>query len=152
MRSALRTGERIPAAIKASRLREWAWKVRGKRMEAVQLKPLILFSLLPVWVLAGLFQYLSRFTQRKHFRAWTAGWLFYALFLTLCARPTSESKMAPAFFTMAENWCLATAALLMLWGSFQFINVSARQRLIAMMVLFNLIWSYASAQQNIPAS
>ncbi len=119
-------------------------------MEALQLRPLILFSLLPVWVLVGLFQYLSRFTQKRHFKTWTAGWLFYALYLTLCSRP--ETRFAPAFLEIAKNWCLATAALVMLWGSLEYINVPARQRLIGMMVVFNLIWSCAFMQQKLGAT
>src|SRR6185369_310582 len=116
-------------------------------MEALQLRSIILFSLLPVWVLVGLFQYLSRFTKKRHFKTWTAGWLFYALFLTLCATP--KAILLPATAGILKNWCIATAALLMLWGSLQSINVPARQRLIAMMILFNLIWSAASAQEGL---
>src|SRR5262245_24378027 len=114
-------------------------------MEALQLKPIILFSLLPVWVLVGLFQYLGRFTRKPHFKTWTSGWLFYALFLTLCAAP--EGSIRPGLAAVMKNWCVATGALLMLWGSFQFINVPAKQRLIAMMIVFNLMWSCATADE-----
>jgi two-component system NtrC family sensor kinase len=106
------------------------------------LNTIIAFSLLPVWVLVGLFQYLSRFTGKRHFKTWTSGWLFYALFLTLNLAP--QGTISPGFLAMSKNWCIATAAILMLWGSFQFINVPAKQRLIAMMIVFNLMWSYVT--------
>ena len=41
-------------------------------------------SLLSVWLLVGLFYYLNRYTRREYFTVWTAAWLFYALWLTLC--------------------------------------------------------------------
>jgi two-component system, NtrC family, sensor kinase len=118
----------------------------GGFMEALPSDPIIGFSLLPVWVLVGLFQYLNRFTGRVHFRTWTSGWLFYALFLTLSVVPPGLFR--PDVVNVCRNWCIATGALLMLWGSFQFINVPARQRLIAMMVIFNLIWSCATADDT----
>ena len=43
----------------------------------------LMVSLLSVWVLVGLFLYLNRYTRREYFTAWTAAWLFYALWLTL---------------------------------------------------------------------
>ena len=46
------------------------------------LKATLLISLLTVWVLVGLFYYLNRYTRRDYFAIWTAGWLFYALWLT----------------------------------------------------------------------
>ena len=48
------------------------------------LRAALMVSLLSVWVLVGLFFYLNRFTRRQYFTVWTAAWLFYALWLTLC--------------------------------------------------------------------
>jgi two-component system, NtrC family, sensor kinase len=116
-------------------------------MEPMPGNSIIGFSLLPVWVLVGLFQYLRRFTGKRHFQTWTSAWLFYALFLTLSVVPAGS--LNAEFLKIAKNWCVATGALLMLWGSLQLINVPAKQRLIAMMVLFNLMWSCASADPNL---
>jgi PAS domain-containing protein len=114
-------------------------------IEGLPLNTVIAFSLLPVAVLVGLFQYLNSFTRKGHFRTWTSGWLFYGLFLMLSLIP--RDAINPWFLAMSKNWSIATAALLMLWGSFQFINVPARQRLIAMMIVFNVVWSYSTVEQ-----
>lgn len=114
-------------------------------MVAVEVKPILLFSLLPVMVLVGLFQYLGRFTRRPHFRTWTIGWLFYGLFLALHAVPIGA--VGSELVAILKNWSIATGALLMLWGSFQFINIPGRQRLVGMMMVFNLMWSCATSEQ-----
>ncbi|HEY6169154.1 MAG TPA: hypothetical protein VI454_14015, partial [Verrucomicrobiae bacterium] len=48
------------------------------------LRPALVLSLLTVWVLVGLFFYLNLYTRRRYFSLWTAAWLFYSLWLTLC--------------------------------------------------------------------
>ena len=109
------------------------------------LKTAILVSLLSVWVLVGLFQYLNRYTQRHYFGTWTAGWLFYALFLTISI---AVVDIAPnPLLMMCKNWCIATAAVLMFWGSFQFLKLTSPQRLIGIVLLFVTVWSYASAYE-----
>lgn len=109
------------------------------------LKTAVVFSLLSVWVLVGLFQYLNRYTRRRYFSIWTAGWLFYALFLTI--RGSSERFQAIPMVLFLENCCIATAAMLMFWGSFTFMELKTRQRLIGTAIVFVSVWSYFAAFQ-----
>lgn len=109
------------------------------------LKTAVVFSLLSVWVLVGLFQYLNRYTRRRYFAIWTGGWLFYALFLTI--RASLEHFASPPLLMMLENWCIAIAAVLMFWGSFSFLELRVGQRLIAIAILFVSIWSYSVAYE-----
>lgn len=114
------------------------------KLTDASLKTAILVSLLSSWVLVGLFQYLNRYTRRRYFSIWTAGWLFYALFLTISI--TIGVQPSPMLI-MCKNWCIATAAVLMLWGSFSFLKMAASETLILVTLLFVTIWSYASSYE-----
>jgi hypothetical protein len=55
-------------------------------------RAVLLVSLLSVWVLIGLFNYLNRYTRRVYFSIWTAAWLFYALWLALTLGSSGSPK------------------------------------------------------------
>src|SRR5690349_21847548 len=87
------------------------------------LKAGMMVSLLSVWVLVVLFAYLNRYTKRAYFHIWTVAWLFYALWLTLGIQNPDEKPL----LAMLQQWCVATAAVFLLWGSFRFLKLAARQ-------------------------
>jgi signal transduction histidine kinase/ActR/RegA family two-component response regulator len=97
-------------------------------------------SLLSVLVLVCLFFYLNRYTGRKYFSTWTVGWLFYALWLAsgpgLHASPTQ---------LLVKHSCVGMAAVLLFWGSAQFLKVPTRPLLFGLFAGFLLLWSYVGA-------
>ncbi len=99
-------------------------------------------SLLSVWVLVGLFYYLNRYTRRQYFTVWTAGWLFYALWLTLCLTFPSDNIHAKMF--MVKQWCIAISGVFLLWGSLSFLGIKVRQTLFGLFMLFLLVWTFVS--------
>jgi len=99
-------------------------------------------SLLSVCMLVGLFYYLNRYTKREYFAVWTAGWLFYALWLTLNLEVPDSKPDGIAF--LFEQWCAAISAAFLLWGSLRFLSLPGRQMLFGLFMLFLLVWSYAS--------
>ena len=99
-------------------------------------------SLLSVWMLVGLLFFLNRYTKREYFVFWTAGWLFYALWITLNFEVPDSKPGAGAF--MFELWCAAISAVFLLWGSLRFLGLPGRQKLYCLFVLFLFVWSYAS--------
>src|SRR5688500_1117518 len=99
-------------------------------------------SLLSVWVLVGLFYYLNRYTKRKYFTIWTAAWLFYALWLTLSITIPDPAQTSFAF--VLTQWCVGVSALFLFWGSLQFLEIAVRQSLMAIAIIFLLVWSYVS--------
>src|ERR1700748_346374 len=104
------------------------------------LKAALMVSLLSVWVLVGLFYYLNRYTRRQYFTVWTAGWLFYALWLTLCLTFPADnihSKMC-----MLKQWCIAISGVFLLWGSLSFLGITVRQTLFGLFMLYLLVWSF----------
>ncbi len=108
------------------------------------LRATLLISLLTVWVLVGLFYYLNRYTKRDYFAIWTAGWLFYALWLT-----TSLSVgNAPlgSFVFLVKQCCVSLSAVFLLWGSLRFLGLPVRQTLFGMFMLFLLVWTIVSPQ------
>ena len=109
------------------------------------LKATILTSLLTVWVLVGVFVYLNRYTKRRYFTVWTAAWMFYVVWLTLnlgdLAAEQSPLRM------MAEQWCMATAAVFLMWGSFRFLRVRARETVLGLFMAFLFLWSYIAVYQ-----
>ncbi len=109
-------------------------------------KATLTLSLLTVWVLVGLFQYLNRYTQRNYFSTWTAAWLFYAIFLTL--NITLQSTPPNAFLVMWKNWSVGTSAIFLLWGSFRFLKFRAPQSFVIGLVLLLSVWSYYAARQG----
>jgi two-component system NtrC family sensor kinase len=109
------------------------------------LKATILTSLLTVWVLIGVFVYLNRYTKRRYFTVWTAAWMFYVVWLTLNlgdlgAEPSSLRMMA-------EQWCVATTAVFLMWGSFRFLGLRVRETVIGLFLAFLLLWSYIGVYQ-----
>ncbi|HVR35294.1 MAG TPA: ATP-binding protein [Methylomirabilota bacterium] len=112
------------------------------------LKAAMLASLLSVWVLVGLFYYLNRYTKRRYFTIWTAGWLFYALWLTLgLSQPESE---VPSWGFMLQQWSMGLTAVFLLWGSLRFLGLRTRQTSLGLFMVFLLVWSYLSAFTSLP--
>jgi signal transduction histidine kinase/CheY-like chemotaxis protein len=107
------------------------------------LKAALVMSLLSVWVLVGLFAYLNRYTRRRYFTIWTAAWLFYALWLTLCI--SLQDAPASPLLLMLKQWCIGAAAVFLLWGSSRFLRLRGRQRLFGLFLGFLGVWSYLSA-------
>lgn len=107
------------------------------------LKPALLVSLLSTWVLVLVFFYLNRYTRRRYFTIWTAGWLFYALWLTL----TFFLQMRPEtnWLLMLKQWCISVSAMFLLWGALRFLGERVRQGLIGLFMVFLLLWSYLGA-------
>jgi PAS domain S-box-containing protein len=104
------------------------------------LKATILTSLLTVWVLIGVFVYLNRYTNRRYFTIWTTGWLFYVVWLTLnLGDLTADGGSLRA---MAEQWCMATVAVFLMWGSFRFLGLRVRERVFGLFLGFLFVWSY----------
>jgi signal transduction histidine kinase/CheY-like chemotaxis protein len=105
------------------------------------LQAALMVSLLSVWVLAGLFYYLNRYTKRDYFSIWTVAWLFYSLWLTLSLQlPGTEFTRIEAIL---KQCCVVLSAAFMLWGTLRFINVPVRQSLFGWFILFLLAWSFA---------
>src|SRR5579871_4863863 len=101
-----------------------------------------LLSLLSVWMLVAFFYNLNRHTKREYFTVWTAGWLSYALWLTLNLQvPSAEPRDAVC---LIEQWCLAFSSVLLLWGSLRFLNLSGRRMLFGLIMMFLLVWAWVS--------
>jgi CheY-like chemotaxis protein len=108
------------------------------------LKATLMISLLTVWVLVGLFYYLNRYTKRDYFAIWTAGWLFYALWLTTCLNVSASPPGGLIF--MAKQCCVSLSAVFLLWGSLRFLGLPVRQSLFGMFMLFLVVWTAISPQ------
>ncbi len=108
------------------------------------LRAALMVSLLSVWVLVGLFYYLNRFTKRRYFTVWTAGWLFYALWLTLSLQ--SEDATVGSLEFMLKQWCISISAVFLLWGSLEFLGLAVRQTLFGLFMLFLVVWNFVSPQ------
>src|SRR5580704_15596605 len=89
------------------------------------LKATLMISLLTVWVLVGLFYYLNRYTKRDYFAIWTAGWLFYALWLTASLNMGSAPLGSVVF--VIKQCCVSLSAVFMLWGSLRFLGLAVPQ-------------------------
>jgi len=107
------------------------------------LKSALVVSLLSTSVLVGLFHYLNRFTRRRYFSIWTAAWMFYAVWLTLCIG--DNGGYAGPFLSMAKQWCVGTAACFLIWGSMSFLEQKSPQRLFGFFMGFLLVWSYVGS-------
>jgi len=109
------------------------------------IKATILTSLLTVWVLIGVFVYLNRYTKRRYFTVWTTGWMFYVVWLTLnlggLGAEPSPLRM------MAEQWCVATTAVFLMWGSFRFLGLRVREMAFGLFLAFLFLWSYIGVYQ-----
>ncbi len=110
---------------------------------AEYLKAALILSLLTVWVLVGLFFYLNLYTKRRYFSLWTAAWLFYALWLTLCI--SLQNNNESAILIMLKQWCVSASAVCLLWGSSVFHNLRPRQTLFGLFIVFLFVWSYFGA-------
>jgi CheY-like chemotaxis protein len=108
------------------------------------LKATLMISLLTVWVLVGLFYYLNRYTKRDYFAIWTAGWLFYALWLTT-GLSLGAAPLGSALF-IAKQCCVSLSAAFMLWGSLRFLGLPVRQTLFGVFMLFLVVWTIVSPQ------
>jgi PAS domain S-box-containing protein len=110
---------------------------------AEYLKAALILSLLTVWVLVGLFFYLNLYTRRRYFTVWTAAWLFYALWLTLCISLGADERNP--VLMMFKQWCVSASAVCLLWGSSVFLNFKPRQSLFGLFIVFLFVWSYLGA-------
>ena len=107
------------------------------------LKTVLLISLFSVSVLVGLFHYLNRYTKRQYFAIWTAAWLFYALWLTLCL--TLQAREQEPFIIMLKQWCVGAAAIFLLWGNTRFLGQRSSQVQFALFMTYLFVWSYFGA-------
>jgi PAS domain S-box-containing protein len=107
------------------------------------LKAALVVSLLSVWVLVGLFYYLNRYTRRHYFTVWTGAWLFYAVWLTL--NISFQGAAENPLLVMLRQWCLNATAVLLLWGSAEFLQRQNRQTLFGLFTCFLFVWSYVGA-------
>ena len=105
------------------------------------LRAALLVSLMSVWMLVGLFYYLNFYTKRDYFTAWTAAWLFYALWLTLGLKFDVSSPDSLVF--KLKQCCVAVSAVFLLWGSLRFLKIQVRQTLFGLFILFLLVWTFA---------
>jgi signal transduction histidine kinase/CheY-like chemotaxis protein len=105
------------------------------------LRAALLVSLLSVWVLVALFYYLNRYTKRDYFTAWTAAWLFYALWLTLNLQAETNNP-ASIRFVLAQC-CVAISSVFLFWGSLRFLNMPVRQTLLGLFLTFIIVWTLA---------
>ncbi len=101
-------------------------------------KAAMLMSLLTVWVLVALFTYLNRYTRRAYFSIWTAGWLFYALWLTL-GLVTANASALP-WIEFARDCCISASAVLLLWGGLRALGLPLPQRPVALLIVFTVVW------------
>src|SRR5580693_671507 len=99
----------------------------------------LMVSLLSVWVLVGLFFYLNRYTRREYFTIWTAAWLFYALWLTLCLR-VGDTGTGSLIFTI-KQCCVSVSGVFLLWGSLRFLGLPVPQRLFGAFMTFLIVWT-----------
>src|SRR5438105_4686640 len=98
-------------------------------------------ALLSVLVLIFLFLYLNLYTGRRYFTVWTAGWVFYAVWL---GTGPGVENVGP-FLVMCKHWCLGLSATLLFWGSVQFLKLPSRPRLFGLFIGFLLAWSFVGA-------
>ncbi|GEM_PF-525348 len=106
------------------------------------LRAALMVSLLSVWMLVGLFYYLNHYTKRDYFTAWTAAWLFYALWLTLGLK--FENTAPESIIFKLKQCCVAISAVFLLWGSLRFLKIPVRQTLFGLFMVFLLTWTFAS--------
>lgn len=107
------------------------------------LRAALILSLLTVWVLVGLFFYLNLYTRRRYFTLWTAAWLFYSLWLTLCI--ALDGGRDHPTLTMFKHWCISASAVCLLWGSSVFHNLKPRQTMFGLFILFLFAWSWVGS-------
>ncbi|HEX3718743.1 MAG TPA: ATP-binding protein [Verrucomicrobiae bacterium] len=116
----------------------------GLEFSQEYLRAALMVSLLSVWVLVGLFFYLNRYTRREYFTIWTAAWLFYALWLTLCLR-VGDPGAGSLIFTI-KQCCVSVSGVFLLWGSLRFLGLPVPQRLFGVFMLFLVVWTAVSPE------
>ena len=104
------------------------------------LRAALIVSLMSVWMLVGLVYYLNHYTKRDYFTAWTAAWLFYALWLTLGLK--FETATPDSLIFKVRQCCVAVSAVFLLWGSLRFLKIQVRQTLFGLFMLFLLVWTF----------
>jgi len=89
--------------------------------------------------LVALFAYLNRYTLKRFFTIWTVAWLYYALWLLLhLVWPALDASAA---IQIARQCSLGMAGVFLLWGSAEFLEQHAPQRMMALFLVFVLVWS-----------
>ncbi|MCC7517787.1 MAG: response regulator [Verrucomicrobiae bacterium] len=106
------------------------------------LKAALVLALLSTWVLVGLYAYLNRYTRRPYFALWTAGWLFYALWLTSSISFLEVNN--PPQWEWVKLACIGICAIFLFWGALNFRGSHRGQREMALTVLMMLLWSYVA--------
>jgi PAS domain S-box-containing protein len=106
------------------------------------LKAALVLALLSTWVLVGLYAYLNRYTRRPYFAMWTAGWLFYALWLTSSISFLEVDN--PPQWEWVKLSCIGICAIFLFWGALNFRGTHRGQREMALTVVMMLLWSYVA--------
>jgi signal transduction histidine kinase/ActR/RegA family two-component response regulator len=98
-------------------------------------------AVLCVWMLAALFFYLKRYCRKDYFSLWSLAWCCYGVSLSL---DLVVSVFKPSEFLFAlQLWCLATAAVFLVWGSLRSMEVVVPPALPTLFIVFVLVWAYA---------
>ncbi len=106
------------------------------------LKAALVLTLMSTWVLVGLFAYLNRYTQRPYFTSWTAGWLFYALWIiSMICFVNVKNPPSMEWINLA---CIGVCATFLFWGSLQFQGNDRCQREMGLAIFMIVLWSYVA--------
>lgn len=103
-----------------------------------------MLALLSTWVLVGLFAYLNRYTHRPYFVLWTAGWLFYALWITTTISLLDAGN--PVHLQWIKLAFIGICAIFLFWGSLQFYGQQRGQMEMALTVFLMVAWSFAARE------
>jgi two-component system NtrC family sensor kinase len=66
--------------------------------------------------------------------------MFYVVWLTLNLGDLGADHSP--LRVMAEQWCMATTAVFLMWGSFRFLGVRVRETSLGLFMAFLFLWSY----------
>lgn len=105
------------------------------------LKAALVLALLSTWVVVGLYAYLNRYTRRQYFTLWTAGWLFYGLWITFTI---SFLKFDSSTWEWVKLSCIGVCAIYLFWGSLQFSGQHRGQREMGLTILLMIFWSFVA--------
>lgn len=103
----------------------------------------LVMALISSLVVVGLFFYLNLFTKRMYFRLWTAGWLFYAVYLA-ASIGLQESPDVP-WLVMVRRACIGISALFIFWGGFELTGAGRTRTELGGGIILMLVWSYMAA-------
>ncbi len=99
----------------------------------------VMSALLTAAALTGLFAYLNRYTRKRYFTIWTTAWLFYALWLLLhLVWPVITNEIG---IQISRQCSLGLSGVFLLWGSAEFLEQKAPQRVMTLFLAFVLVWS-----------